>query len=190
MSFILFVGGVRSGKSRLAQAWAEAAAPERIMLATCHARDDEMATRIEEHKKERREGWACLEEPLEPLSAIKSCGEREPGFNGAFVLDSLGMWIANLMSQNLPVAAINRRIADLADELAAPEYSCAIVSEECGLGFVPMDSIARKFGDLLGAANQTMAKKAHAVLFVSCGLPFAIKGVIPAVLNRYSQAGD
>lgn len=186
MAFIFFVGGVRSGKSRLAQAWAEAAAPERVLLATCHVRDADMAARIARHKKARAATWVCIEEPLEPLGAINKYCEDKPGYNGSFVLDSLGMLIANLMSQNLPVAAILQRINALAETLAAPEYSCAVVSEECGLGFVPVNGIARKYGDLLGEANQVMAKKAHAAIFVSCGLPMALKGEIPAVLNRFN----
>lgn len=187
MAFIFFVGGVRSGKSRLAQAWAEAAAPDRVMLATCHARDPEMAARIAQHRKARCENWACLEEPLEPLSALKGWREQRPDYNGSIVLDSLGMWVANLMAQNLPASAIDRRVTELAALLSSPDYSCAVVSEECGLGFVPVSGIARKYGDILGKANQTMARKAHAVLFVSCGLPLALKGVVPAVLNRFTQ---
>ena len=187
MSFIFFVGGVRSGKSRLAQAWAEAAAPERVLLATCHAPDADMAARIAAHKKSRSEAWVCIEEPLEPLGAlIKYCAGK-PDFNGSFVLDSLGMLIANLMSQNLPVSSILQRIGSLAETLASPSYSCAIVSEECGLGFVPVNGIARKYVYLLGEANQMMAKKSHAAIFVSCGLPLALKGEIPAVLNRFNS---
>lgn len=187
MAFIFFIGGVRSGKSRLAQAWAEAAAPERIMLTTCHARDPEMAARLNEHKKVQANGWICIEEPLEPLGALTTWRQGQPEFDGSFVLDSLGMWIANLMSQNLPASGIHRRISALADALATPDYSCAVVSEEYGLGFVPANSIARKFGDILGTANQIMAKKAHDVIFVSCGLPLALKGAIPAVLSRFGQ---
>lgn len=186
MAFIFFIGGVRSGKSRLAQAWAEAAAPERVMLATCHASDPEMAARIAQHKKARRNAWTCIEEPLEPLGALAAWRQSHQDFNGSFVLDSLGMLIANLMSQNLSATAINRRIRALGEALASPDYSCAVVSDECGLGFAPLNGIARKFGDILGDANQIMAKNAHAVLFVTCGLPLAVKGVVPAVLSRYA----
>ncbi len=185
MAFIFLVGGSRSGKSRLAQAWAEAAAPDRVLLATCHVADAETAARVAERKRSRAASWECIEEPLEPLGALKKYCAGRPGHNCCFVIDSLGALIANLMSQNLPIASILQRINNLADMLALPDYSCAVVSEECGLGFVPVNGIARKYGDLLGDANQIMAKKAHAALFVSCGLPLALKGEIPAVLNRF-----
>lgn len=187
MAYIFFIGGVRSGKSRLAQAWAEAAAPERVMLATCHAKDPEMATRIAKNKKARQESWHCIEEPLEPLGALNAWLGSHTDFNGSFIIDSIGMWIANLMTQNIAINSILQRMGALAETLAKPDYSCAIVSDECNLGFVPLDNIARKYGDILGSANQILAKKAHAVIFVSCGLPLALKGVVPAVLDRYSR---
>lgn len=185
MPFIFIVGGVRSGKSRLAQAWAEATAPERVLLATCHVQDTEMAARVAEHRKSRSDTWECIEEPLEPLGAIQKYCLARPDYKGAFVLDSLGMLIANLMGQNLPVFSIMRRIENLANILAGPAFSCAIVSEECGLGFVPVNGIARKYGDLLGSANQIMARKAISAILVCCGMPVILKGKLPAVLNRF-----
>lgn len=185
MAFILFTGGVHCGKSRLAQAWAEAAAPERLLLATCHSQSASGAPLAEQ--KQRSE-WCCLNEPLEPLGALNSWLAERPDFNGSFVLDSLGMLITNLMTQNLPAPAIRKRIRALADGLSSPDYSCAVVTEEYGSGLWPFDSIARKYAELLGVANQLMAKKAHAVILVCCGLPLALKGVVPAVLDRYSSA--
>lgn len=187
MAFIFFIGGTHSGKSKLAQAWAEAAAPERVLLTTCHSKDPKLAARLAEHRKSSHHGWDCLEEPLEPLGALQAWRENRPDFNGSFVIDSLGLWIANLMTQNLPISGISRRIAALAEVLAQPDYSCAVVSEECGLGFGPLDAIGRKYSDILGSANQIMAKNAHAAIFVSCGLPLALKGTIPAVLERYTN---
>lgn len=185
MAFILFTGGIRSGKSRLAQAWAEAAAPERLLLATRPSDGAGAGSMIE---KKKQAEWSCLNEPLEPLEALKSWQEQRPDFNGSFVLDSLGMLIMNLMTQNLPAPAIRKRIRALAEDLASPDYSCAVVTEEYGAGHHPVDPIARKYAELLGAANQYMAKKAHAVILVCCGLPLALKGVVPAVLDRYSSA--
>lgn len=184
MSFILFTGGVRSGKSKLAQAWTEAAAEERLLLATCHPADAEMAHRIAAHQKSRDSSWRCLEEPLELVGGLRLFRERTPDFAGSLLIDSVGMWIANLMAQNLAAKEILRRMRALAAALDSQELPCAIVSEECGLGLVPPNPVARKFGDLIGVANQILAQKAHAVIFVACGLPLALKGSVPAVLDR------
>lgn len=186
-SLVLFVGGVRSGKTRLAEIWAQAAASQCLMLATCHCRDAEMAARIAAHKEARGESWLCLEEPLEPLGGLQIFLKDYSGFHGALVLDSLGMWIANLMEQNIAPRSILRRCQLLASGLARLDFPCAVVSEECGLGFVPVSSIARKFGDILGKANQLMAKASETVIFASCGLPLVLKGRLPQAFEGNLQ---
>lgn len=184
MSFILFTGGSRCGKSKLAQAWAEAAADERLLLATCHPADPEMSARIAAHKKSRDDSWNCLEEPLEPLGSLNLFRAQQPAFSGSLLIDSIGMWLANLMAQNVTAREILRRARLLADSLDAIELPCALVTEECGLGFMAPNPVARKYGDLLGLTNQILAQKAHSVIFVACGLPLALKGSVPAVLDR------
>lgn len=177
--FALFTGGVRSGKTALACQWAQAKMPAQIMLATCHAQDAEMEARIAAHKKARGQSWTTLEEPLDPLGALAVFSAEHADFAGAVVLDSLGMWIANLMGQNMRPHEIMRRAQALANSLAALPHPCAVVSEECGLGFLPADPVARKFGDLLGKARQILARRASLVIFASCGLPLALKGQLP-----------
>lgn len=180
---ILFVGGIRSGKTRLAEEWAKAVAPQCLMLATCHCQDNEMAVRIAAHQKKRGPAWHTLEEPLEPLAALRIFRQKHPDFHGAIVIDSLGMLISNLMGQNISLPAILRRCRLLANCLTIQDLPCAIVSEECNLGFVPVNSVARKYGDILGNANQFFAAAANTVIFASCGLPILIKGAFP----RFSQ---
>lgn len=181
MAFILFVGGFHSGKSRLARAWAEAAAPERTLITTWHDAASGALRRAGAHKLCLDETWQRVEEPLEPLCAIRARGPQE----SSFVLDSLGIWLRNLMSLNLGPGDIARRITNFAAEMAKPDYACAVVSEECGSGVLPSNNIARKYAAILGRANQTLAGMAHSALLVSCGLPLALKGAIPAVLTRF-----
>lgn len=177
--FALFVGGVSSGKTRLAEKWALSFSRPCLMLATCHGQDAEMTARIIAHKKARGDAWFCLEEPLEPLGRLRLFRAERPDFQGCVVLDSLGMWITNLMGLNLSPRDILRRCQALARAFASLEIPCAVVSEECGLGFVPLSGVARKFGDILGNANQVMARNAETVIFASCGLPLALKGSLP-----------
>lgn len=177
MSLTLFVGGVRSGKSALAENWALSQPGRPLMLATCQPCDAEMAARVAAHKQARSGAWLCLEEPFRPLAALAAFRAGQPDFAGAVVLDSLGMWIANLMGRRMPETDILANCQKLAHGLAAAGLPCALVSEECGLGFVPMSAAARSFGDLTGAANQIAAKAAANVVFVSCGLPLPLKGM-------------
>ena len=75
MSLVLFVGGARSGKSTLALERAAAAGAEVVFVATGEAGDDEMAERIERHRRERPTEWATVEEPVELGRALAGAPE-------------------------------------------------------------------------------------------------------------------
>lgn len=185
---VLFVGGTRSGKSALAQRWAEAQAPQRLFLATCRVDDEdvEMAARVARHQAGRGAGWLCVEEPLNPLAALK-CFLADPaaggndGATGVVLLDCVSLWIANLLAAGLTAAEVQERVAGLAAGLADPRRALptALVSAETGLGIVPATPLGRVYRDVLGLANQTLAGVCSHVVFVSCGLPLALKGPLP-----------
>ncbi|MEO1720147.1 MAG: bifunctional adenosylcobinamide kinase/adenosylcobinamide-phosphate guanylyltransferase [Pseudomonadota bacterium] len=65
----LVLGGARSGKTQRALKLAEQA-PQRTMIATAEAWDDEMADRIAAHKAERGSGWCTIEAPIDICNAI------------------------------------------------------------------------------------------------------------------------
>ena len=179
---VLFVGGTRSGKSGMAQRWAEAQAPQRLYLATGRADDDEMAARIARHKAERGSGWLCREEPLDPAGALASLTSApQPGGKGPRVVlfDCVSLWVANLMAADMSERDILDRVEALAASIAAYPLPLALVSVEAGLGMVAMSSLGRRFQDTLGLANQALARVCGTVLFVSCGLPLVLKGQLP-----------
>ena len=182
---ILFVGGTRSGKSGLAQRWAEAQALQRLYLATGRADDEEMAARIARHRQERGEGWQCLEEALDPAGALASLTDApRPGSSapGVVLFDCVSLWVANLMAADLAEKDILERVEALAASIAACPLPLALVSAEAGLGMVAMSSLGRRFQDTLGLANQALARACETVLFVSCGLPLVLKGQLPEEL--------
>ena len=51
-----------------------------------------------------------------------------------------------------------------------------IVSNEVGLGLVPDNKPGRIYRDMLGKANQLVAKHANQVYFLTSGIPLKIKG--------------
>ena len=50
-----------------------------------------------------------------------------------------------------------------------------MVTNEVGMGIVPENLLARKFRDLVGRMNQTIAASANCVTLVACGLPMHLK---------------
>lgn len=172
----LFTGGVRSGKSMLAERWVMSMRPNRLYVATCLPRDEEMTRRVALHQSRRDSSWECLEAPLDPAVAINA--RLANGFDGAILLDSLGMWVANLLDlgrDGREIAALGR---ELVDNLARQGSPAALVSEECGLGFLPPNKTARAFGDALGEINQYAAAICDTVVFACCGLPLPLKGAM------------
>ena len=183
---VLFVGGTRSGKSGMAQHWAEAQAAQRLYLATGRADDEEMAVRIARHKAERGSGWLCREEPLDPAGALTDIArDLQPGGGngaaapGVVLFDCVSLWVANLMAVDMTEKDILDRVDALAAQITGYPLPLALVSVEAGLGMVAMSSLGRRFQDTLGLANQALARVCDTVLFVSCGLPLVLKGHLP-----------
>lgn len=177
----LFVGGVRSGKSGLAQGWTEARAPRRLYVATCAAADAEMAERVRLHRAARGPGWASLEVPLEVPEALDAlwAGHGPEADAGAVLLDCVSMWVANLLGAGLDDAAVLARVEALATSLGRRTLPVAVVTAETGLGLVPPSPLGRRFLDLLGLANQRLARLAEPVILAVCGLPVALRGPLP-----------
>ena len=181
---LLFVGGTRSGKSGMAQRWAEAQAPQRLYLATGRADDAEMAARIARHKAERGNGWLCSEQPLDPAAELAEVARAAAGgagtrTAGVVLFDCVSLWVANLMAADMTEQEILDRVDALAAVIADYPLPLALVSVEAGLGMVAMSSLGRRFQDTLGLANQALARVCDTVLFVSCGLPLVLKGQLP-----------
>lgn len=166
----LYLGGAKSGKTRLAQARAESYPPPRIYLATAQALDEEMVVRIKRHQAERGAGWQTLESPLEPDIAIAGLKSE-----GIVLMDCLTLWLSNLLSENDDLEAALTRVNNLAQAALAYSGPVIIVSNEVGGGIVPINELARKFRDLAGSANQMLAAKAHNVIIAMAGLELKLK---------------
>lgn len=169
----LVLGGARSGKSAFAQRLAEAYGRRILFVATAEAGDEEMARRIEEHRRARPASWRTVEEPLAVAQALR----RGAGDAEAVVLDSLTLWVSNLL---LRAEDAERGVEGAVDDLLAwvdeAEARCVVVSDEVGQGLVPEGPLGRRFRDLLGTANQRLAARAEKVYYVVAGLALPLKG--------------
>lgn len=170
----LILGGVRSGKSRYAQALA-ARASDVVFLATAEACDDEMRAKIERHRRERPATWKTVEVPLELDEAIVHYGSR----HSFLLIDCLNTFVANVMlSENGNQVAIFRRLERVCSSLASTSATVAVVSNEVGSGIVPSYSSGRQFRDLLGELNQMIAQISRNVVLMVAGYPLAVKGSV------------
>ncbi|NLB56698.1 MAG: bifunctional adenosylcobinamide kinase/adenosylcobinamide-phosphate guanylyltransferase [Lentisphaerae bacterium] len=166
---ILCTGGVRSGKSRMAQKLAESF--ERpLFLATAEALDAEMAERIIYHKLARDERWQTVEEPLDIAGAINRAENCD-----VILLDCLTLWLGNILHKE-GADAFDMRKCEFLAALERRKTNIILVTNEVGLGLVPDNELARRFRDMAGFLNQTLASKADTVVLMVSGLPLVIKG--------------
>ena len=159
----LILGGARSGKTAYALTLAS---PPRTYVATATAGDEEMAARIAAHQAERGADWRLIEAPMDLANALADVSE------GTIVVDCLTLWLSNLMAEDRDIDA---EIEALVAAIRVSSADVVFVSNEIGMGLVPMDALSRKFRDAQGRLNQRMAAVADSVEFVAAGLPLRLK---------------
>jgi adenosylcobinamide kinase/adenosylcobinamide-phosphate guanylyltransferase len=164
----LVTGGCRSGKSRYAQELAESLGPKRVMLATAEARDDEMRDRIARHQADRRDGWRTIESPIDIVEHLDHPGE-------VLLVDCLTLWVSNLLCTDATDAQMEAAAIALVDRLQDVSGPVILVTNEVGLGIVPMNKLARRFRDQSGFLAQRIARVADRVVLCVTGIPMVIK---------------
>jgi adenosyl cobinamide kinase/adenosyl cobinamide phosphate guanylyltransferase len=162
MAMTLLLGGAASGKSRGAAALAARTGLPVTVIATAEALDDEMASRIERHRRERPETWTVLEEPLDLLGAVEHA-------EGAAIVDCLTLWVSNLLGADVPDDEILARAEAAAKGCATRSEPTIVVSNEVGSGIVPMHPVTRRYRDVLGRVNAIFADEAATVALMVAG---------------------
>ena len=162
----LFIGGIKSGKSRLAEAYIleQAATGKPYYLATTEFFDDEMQVRIHIHQQRRQDLFITIEEPVKLLEVLQKC--REP-----VLVECVSMWLNNQLYHQISEA-------DILQELEAVlQLSCdmVLVHNEVGLSVIADNRLARQFVDLSGKAAQLMGQYCDCVFFCSAGLKIQMK---------------
>ncbi|MBS4021050.1 MAG: bifunctional adenosylcobinamide kinase/adenosylcobinamide-phosphate guanylyltransferase [Dethiobacter sp.] len=180
---IFITGGARSGKSRLAEEIASRSGGPVAYIATAAVYDEEMAERVEVHRRRRPESWLTVEETLHLDAEL----DRLPPGIQFVVLDCLTLWLSNRLLQSYSEASSVCEQSQLQNEILAglelfcerlrrSSFSTVIVSNEVGCGIVPDTPLARVFRDLAGRANQLVAARADSVFLAVAGLSLKIKG--------------
>lgn len=168
----LVTGGCRSGKSRYAQQLVESLGSRRVMVATAEALDDEMRDRIVRHQADRGVGWRTVEAPLQLADHLNHPGE-------VVLVDCLTLWVSNLLCADQTDAEIEAAAEGLVARLQETPGPVVLVTNEVGLGIVPMNKLARRFRDQTGFLSQRIAAIADRVVLSVAGIPLVIKDTPP-----------
>ncbi|TCV64324.1 bifunctional adenosylcobinamide kinase/adenosylcobinamide-phosphate guanylyltransferase [Pseudomonas fluorescens] len=167
----LILGGARSGKSRLAEKLAADTGLPVTYIATSQPLDGEMNDRVAQHRARRPVEWALVEEPLALARVL-----RENAASGQCLLvDCLTLWLTNLLMLDAP-EQLNAEREALLDSLAALPGQIIFVSNETGMGVVPLGELTRRYVDEAGWLHQALAERCQRVVLTVAGLPLTLKG--------------
>lgn len=167
----LILGGVRSGKSALAEQRALDSGLRVIYIATATAGDEEMAARIAHHRQRRPGTWYIVEEPVHLAAALQA----NAADNHCIIVDCLTLWLTNLLLAD-DTTVLERESTLLLEQLPSLSGQIVLVSNEVGLGIVPLGELSRRFADEAGRLHQQLAARCERVTFVAAGLPLTLKG--------------
>lgn len=168
----LVIGGAKSGKSDYAQQQAECSSHDKTLLylATATAEDNEMQRRINAHKKRRGSRWHLIEEPLDLAATLQQHNQKDK----VVLLDCLTLWVTNglLLSSEEKWQQLQEQFLQ---QLSQQESDLLIVTNEVGLGVIPVDALSRRFVDCAGVLHQRVARVADKVTVITAGIPQKIK---------------
>ena len=178
----LVLGGARSGKSHHAEQLALQCAGPVTYIATAGEGDEEMQLRVALHRARRPEHWGLVEEPVRLAEALYTHAQH----GGCVLVDCLTLWLNNLLFAEqrdypdtgliTPPEAWTAEIDALLTALPLLPGEVILVSNEIGLGVVPMGAITRFYVDELGRLNQRLAALADNVHLLVAGIPMVVKG--------------
>jgi adenosylcobinamide kinase / adenosylcobinamide-phosphate guanylyltransferase len=177
----LILGGARSGKSRCAEQraadWLAVPGHSGLLLATALAADAEMAARIARHRADRTERLPALP-TLEVPRHLASAVARHAAPERLLVVDCLTLWLTQLLMppEGLPAADADAEQDDLLHALHSARGPVVLVSNEIGLGVMPMSAAARGAVDALGRLHQRVAAACERVTLMVAGIALPVKG--------------
>ncbi len=167
----LILGGVRSGKSRLAERLAAESGLPVTYIATATPGDAEMAARIAAHRERRSPDWCLVEEPIRLAGALRQHG----AVGRCLLVECLTLWLSNLLALD-DEARIETETEDLVAVAKAVPGRVIFVGNETNMGIIPLGNLSRRYCDLAGAVHQRLASEVNQVIMTVAGLPLTLKG--------------
>lgn len=170
---VAVTGGAGSGKSAFSLTYALKLGRQRYFLACAEAADSEMAAKIAAHRREREGAFTTIEEPLNLAGAIATIPSAGP--DRVLLWDCLTLWLSNCLMAGLTTEQILSGLEAVLVQLRHLGCPVVVVTNEIGMGLVPMAPESRRFRDLAGKAGQLLAAAADEAYLVVLGraLPLA-----------------
>lgn len=171
----LVTGGVRSGKSTVAEQLLAGAGQVTYVATGPRSDDPDWAERVAAHRDRRPAGWTTVE--TTDLAAALS------GLTGPALVDCLGTWLTAVLDElevwDAPQAswepALTERLRRAVDAWAQGPHDLVAVTNEVGWGVVSEHRSGRIFADWLGRLNQQVAAASDRVLLVVAGQVLPVK---------------
>jgi adenosylcobinamide kinase/adenosylcobinamide-phosphate guanylyltransferase len=174
LTFVL--GGARSGKSLHAEQLANDSALAVTYIATARVTGDaEFSARIARHRERRPAHWRLHEADADLAGAVAQIDAP----HHCILIDCLTLWLAGLLCPpeggGVPIAHCHAHFAALEAALIDARGKIIVVSNEIGLGVVPLGAATRLYVDELGRLNQRIAALSTRVTMMVAGLPLVLK---------------
>jgi adenosyl cobinamide kinase/adenosyl cobinamide phosphate guanylyltransferase len=166
----VLLGGARSGKSRLAVELAVASGAAVTFIAAGEPGDEEMAARIAAHRAQRPAGWLTVEEPYALETAVAAADVSH-----TVVVDCLTLWTANALARDGDPELVLAAATGAAEAAARRGALTIAVSNEVGLGIVPLEPLSRAYRDLLGSVNRAWVEAAAEAALVVAGRALVLR---------------
>lgn len=169
----LVLGGARSGKTAYAEQTALLLGGVLHFVATAQASADaEFQARIAQHQNSRSKQFQTHETPIHLAATLNLLNNPQQ----TVVVDCLTLWVTNCLLAECWEVEYNNLLALLPNL----QCRCLLVTNEVGLGVVPMGQLSRQFVDASGLLHQHIAACAEEVTYVMAGLPQTLKKQITA----------
>jgi adenosylcobinamide kinase/adenosylcobinamide-phosphate guanylyltransferase len=167
----LILGGVRSGKSRLAEQYANDSGLDVVYVATAQVRDAEMQQRIAHHQARRPAHWQVIEAGQNLAEVL----QQQAAANRCVLVDCLTLWLTQLLCDT-DETVLRREVDALLAVLPALPGHIILVSNETNMGIVPMGELSRRYCDEAGRLHQQVGALCERVILTVAGLPLIVKG--------------
>jgi len=163
----LFIGGIKSGKSKNAEAYTlDISSKKPYYLATTEFFDEEIKIKVAKHKEQRLENFETIEEGLNLFTTLKNLKPHS-----TVLIECVSMWINNMLYHKKSHQQMIKEI----ESLKSLELNLVFVINDVGQSVVSENRLTREFVELSGTISQLLASSCDEVFQVTAGIRVQLK---------------